>query len=314
MTRRFLLESLFDIHSVLQSELASNPEQLRFEALHPELSFGHFSGEQIEFEGNVAIYRSYKVWIELAEQLNCRFLTPALVEWPFVEIRYMPLDTGASWHANAKPSGDTEKYGDQSGYFRINKLEEPSFLVEYIEALKQIPFPREPRVLNLGVNRGDEFSLFDRLFGKERCAEFSFVGLDHCASAIAYARERFSKPNYRFIEADLRHFAALDLGQFDLIISIGTLQSPSVRGRELLKYLVKNTLHDDGHMILGFPNCRYIDHEIRYGAKMKNYRRPELSLVVKEVMMHKRYLQQQRFRVILTGKHTLFLTGLRLPR
>ena len=62
-------------------------------------------------------------------------------------------------------------------------------------------------------------------------------------------------------------------------------------------------------MILGFPNCRWIDGEMIYGAKAKNYAFPEMSLLYKDVHFCKKYLQQKKFRVTVTGKNYIFLTA-----
>jgi hypothetical protein len=73
--------------------------------------------------------------------------------------------------------------------------------------------------------------------------------------------------------------------------------------------LVQDHLTEQGAVILGFPNCRYTDGEVVYGAKVKNYTEPELSLLIKDIYFIKKYLQQHRFRVTLFGKHDLFLVG-----
>jgi hypothetical protein len=64
-------------------------------------------------------------------------------------------------------------------------------------------------------------------------------------------------------------------------------------------------------VILGFPNCRYVDGEVVSGAKVKNYSESALSLLVKHIYFVKKYLQQHRFKVTLFGSHYLFLSGVR---
>lgn len=314
---RFTKESLFEVLQALQKAICTVPpgeSSIVFEVLHPDLSSTHFSGEYVEIEGQSYIYRSLKTWMELAEQLRCRMWTPEPTESEhFVRLRWTPQDESASWHTQSAPSGHAEKYGTESGFFRLNKLEEPSFLMEYLESIRAIPLPPNARILNAGVNKGDEFEIFLQLFSPEEIEQMTFVGIDHSASAIEHARKRFPSTSFEWMAADLNDIEALELEPFDLIISIGTLHSSSLRSHEVFSTLVRKTLKPNGHMILGFPNCRYIDHEVRYGAKMKNYSRPELSVMWKEVAYHKRYLQQHHFRVTLTGKHTLFLTAVRLP-
>jgi len=317
MTRTFTNESLFDIVQYLQEALPSHRESsktLSFKVVDPDLSHELFPGEHIQVDGQTYTYRSYQQWMELAEQLDCRFLTPRLEAPHFVQIRFRPLQIQDSWHKTALPSGHHEKYGVDSDFFRIHKLEEPSFLIEYLESLKMVALPPGARILNIGVNKGDEFELFRKWLPSETLESMHFVGIDHSATAMKYARTQFPEPTFSFITADLNEFEQLQLGQFDLIISIGTLHSPKLKGHDLFRILVKQHLTETGCVILGFPNCRYLDYSLRFGAKVKNYRRPELSLLFKEITYFKRYLQQQRFRVTLAGKHTLFLTANRLPK
>ena len=73
--------------------------------------------------------------------------------------------------------------------------------------------------------------------------------------------------------------------------------------------IVQNYLKNDGAMILGFPNCRWIDGQMIYGAEVKNYNFSELSLLFKDVNYCKKYLQQKKFRVTITGKDYIFLTA-----
>ena len=56
---------------------------------------------------------------------------------------------------------------------------------------------------------------------------------------------------------------------------------------------------------------RYLDGEIKYGARKKNDRQPELSLVVKDLNFYMRLLQKRGFQTTLRGKYYLFLTGVR---
>ena len=64
--------------------------------------------------------------------------------------------------------------------------------------------------------------------------------------------------------------------------------------------------------ILGFPNCRYQDGDTLYGARMKNFSQPELSLLIKDVSFYKKYLQQHRKKVFITGRHYILVTGVHL--
>jgi hypothetical protein len=72
---------------------------------------------------------------------------------------------------------------------------------------------------------------------------------------------------------------------------------------------VRHWLERSGGVILGVPNCRYLDGEQLFGARTKNFRQPELGLLIKTVAHWKKYLQQHRRKVYVTGKHCVLVTG-----
>ena len=100
------------------------------------------------------------------------------------------------------------------------------------------------------------------------------------------------------------------LGRFDLILAIDTLQSSSIDDRALLRHLVQQRLTPRGAVLLGVANCRYLDGEVVHGARMKNFRQPELGAVIKDVAFYRKYLQQHARTVHVTGKHELLITAL----
>ena len=70
----------------------------------------------------------------------------------------------------------------------------------------------------------------------------------------------------------------LNLGRFDVLLSLDTLQSPTMKPKPLFQQLFQNHLHPGGRVLLSLPNCRYRDGQIEYGARTKNFQRAELSL------------------------------------
>ena len=44
---------------------------------------------------------------------------------------------------------------------------------------------------------------------------------------------------------------------------------------------------------ISIPNCRVIDGETVYGARMVNFRQPELGLLVKDVAFYRKYLSEK---------------------
>lgn len=134
--------------------------------------------------------------------------------------------------------------------------------------------------------------------------------MDHSASAIEEARARFPDARHRFVVADLNALPE-DLGRFHLVVSVGTLQSPGVDDHALLRKLVQEHLEPRSALLLGFPNSRFRDGEVVYGARVRNLREPDLSLLVKDLSFYRRYLHQHGFRTFLGGKYDLLLTAVR---
>jgi len=282
-------------------------EKVEFIVVNPDIKTSTYSGNIIFINNEEYIYRGYKAWMELAHILKCRVLTPILQENNnFVLIKYEKLNEDVSFHTNT----DTAefKYGSDSIFSKIHKMEEPSFLHYYKQALQNASINKRLRILNLGVNSGDEFD-----FIKEYASNFNnleLIGIDYCKSAIDDAKDKFNADkNISFYTHDINDLASLELGKFDLIISIGTLQSSNLEFNPLFMSIVQNQLKRDGAMILGFPNCRWLDGEMIYGARAKHYSFSEMSNVYKDAIFCKKYLQQKKFRVSITGKDYIFLTA-----
>ena len=304
---------LAEILAFVRRRLQAGASSVSFQVLDPDLGRGLYAGERVRVGDREFVHRPLRVWIDLAERMHLRLATPRTSGEHLIRLELSPLDEGARW----EPAGSvpvTEKYGRDSGYQRIFKAEEPSFVLDLADVLERIGLGPGARVLDLGVNTGDELSLMASLW-PELGRSGTFVGVDHSATALEVARARFPGPRHRFVEADVDTLARLDLGApFDLIVCIGTLQSPGVDDRALLRHLVQDRLSGSGAVVLGLPNCRYLDGELLHGARTKNFRQPELSLLVKNVAFYRRYLQQHRRKVYVTGKHTVLVTGVALAR
>lgn len=290
----------------LRSATLRPGEPLRFFALNPDAATGLYEGEYVERGGRRFRYRSLRGWGELADRLGCRLSVPKAVQADeaLLELTFSKLEPG-SWHQGKAPG--SEAYGPDSPFSRVQKLEEPTFLLDYQEALTRVALEPESKILSLGVGRGDELGPFAALPHAET---FGFTGVDHSAGALEVARTRFPGPNYRFIQADVNDLSGLE-GRFDLAVAVATLQSPGVDDRALLRDLVQNRLDATGSVILALPNSRYEGVTLGYGARLKNLSEPDLSLVIKDASFYRKYLQQHRFRVFVTGRYYLFLTAVR---
>ena len=281
-------------------------EVVKFEVLNPDTSSSTYSGNSLKIGNDDYIYRGYKAWIDLAQTLSCRMLTPTIKSTNTILIRYEKLNADDSFHKSI--TDKEEKYGQESIFSEIHKNEEPAFIAPYLKALENANINQRIRILNLGVNSGDEFEVIQEYATNFKNLEI--VGIDYCPSAINAAKEKFKEhSNISFYTHDINDLATLRLGKFDLIISIGTLQSSNLEFNPLFMSIVQNQLKRSGAMILGFPNCRWVDGEMIYGARVKNYPFSEMGLLYKDVIFCKKYLQQKKFRVTITGKDYIFLTA-----
>jgi len=305
---KFTTQTMLKIITTLEDKLGTlNPNEIvEFEVLNPDITSSTYSGNLVDFENTKYIYRGYKAWTDLAEILKCKMLTPHAKNSHAITIRFEKLNDDVSFH---KSSDTAEfKYGSESIFSKIHKNEEPAFVHYYKQALKNVDVNKRLRILNLGVNSGDEFELIQKYAINFK--ELELVGIDYCTSAIDEAKEKFlACGNIKFYTHDINDLESLNLGKFDLIISIGTLQSSNLDFNPLFMSIVQNQLNKDGAMILGFPNCRWLDGEMIYGARVKNYPFSEMGLLYKDAIFCKKYLQQKKFRVTLTGKDYIFLTA-----
>ncbi len=305
----FTHHTMQKILPILNNRLKTD-SSVSFEVLNPDLGRG-YAGNSITIEEKRYIYRGYKTWTDLAELLMCKMLTPKEGSYPFVTLCFQKLEIQSSFHLNTQSSKE-EKYGTASHFFQIHKMEEPAFLYYYQQALTNVKIEERKCILNLGINRGDEFKVIQNRLDTQTYQNMKFVGIDHSKTAITYAETLFPEDNVQFYTADINHLETLNLHKFDLLISIGTLQSPSINFKPFFMSLVQNYLEKDGAIILGFPNSRWIGGEMIYGAKAPNYAMSEMSLLYNDVIFCKKYLQQHKYRVTLTGKQYLFLTATKI--
>ena len=306
--KTFTSESLTNILKWAKMCLTES-DTITFQVLNPDMGLGHYAGEILTIEGTDYLYRSYKAWSDLGELLFCRLLTPKPLSEHTIAITYEKLDLSDSFHRSQEKE---EKYGTASRFAAIHKNEEPAFLSPYLRALRSVKVGEKKRILNLGINTGDEFDLIRQILPSEEYHALELVGIDFSSSAITVARERFSEGNADFYVHDINDLASLGLGKFDLIITIGTLQSSTLEFKSLFASLVQDYLSKEGAMILGFPNCRWMGGEMIYGAKAPNYPYSEMSILIKDIYYCKKYLQQKKFRVTVTGKDYLFLTATKI--
>jgi len=294
VSRRFTGEPLSTIILHVDEGL-SRGEAVEVIVADPDHGAGMYAGEHL----GDAIHRPWRVWTELADRLGARLGTPRIVDGE-VALRFEPL---ALDRVPERGAG-TEAYGTGSGFARIHKLEDPGFILDLGEALIRATLPAAPRVLAIGVNTGDELAVIYATAPDARV-----TGIDHSESALAVGRSRY--PAATFVVAGVA--LPLAVGRFDLVLAIGMLQSGDLDDRALLRRLVQDHLEPTGAVILGIPNCRYVDGELAFGARMRNFSQPELGLVIKDIAFFRKYLQQHHRQVFVTGRNYLFVTGVAEP-
>jgi len=255
-----------------------------------------------------AMAGGWRAWFDLAEGLGCRLEAPRSRGGGRAGMRLVPLPPEAAWHAGGA-AADGERYADPAGFGAVRKLEHPGFLLPLLEALERLRPPDGGRVLVLGCHRGDEIAALGLL--EPAPAGLDVVGVDRSAGALAEAAARF--PAARFMELDVADLPP-DLGRFDLVVAIALLQRPDVDDRALVRRLVQQHLAPAGGLLLGLPNGRFRGAEPVWGARTRNYREPDLSLVVRDLAAYRRYLHQHGFRTHVGGRYDLLLSAWRSSR
>ncbi|MFC6591649.1 class I SAM-dependent methyltransferase [Deinococcus lacus] len=266
--------------------------EVSFSAPDPDLGLGLYAGEAVPG----GRHRSWLVWAEVAEALGAHLLTPERLAGGRVQVRLRRSGAVARFGSD---------YGAGSEFGRIDKLEDPSTLLGLVQALRRTLPPPGGRILALGVGSGRELQALDWAAGGPHGCEV--VGLDKDASALAQAQQRY--PDYRFAVQDVQQLGP-DWGRFDLILSLSLLQSPGVQIDPLLRTLRSQHLTARGSLVLGFPNVGYSGGELSYGARMRNFAQPDLSLLMADVAQVRRFLHKHGFKVFVTGKHEVFVTAL----
>ncbi|ADV68873.1 class I SAM-dependent methyltransferase [Deinococcus maricopensis] len=288
----FSFEPLSAVLPALRAALAAAP-LVAFTAPDPDAGVGLYAGEVTAW----GVHRPYGVWVDVADRLGAHLLTPERAEEGRVRLRLRRDASGVL-------RGGAGGYGADAAFQRVDKLEDPAFLEDFLEALGRAPLRAGARVLAVGVNSARELRALALAYPD---LALDVVGVDVDASALALAAQRF--PAFTFVERDVNAAPWADLGRFDLIVALSVLQSPGVDLDRAVRTLTRAHLAPGGTVVFGFPNARYVDGRLSYGARLRNFQRPELSLLMKDVAQVRRYLQKHAFRVFVTGKHEVFVTG-----
>ena len=289
----FGTESLAVILPKLRKALEDTGE-VTFSVPDPDAGQGLYAGECTD----LGRHRSLALWQDVAEVLGARLLTPQVLEGGRVELTLQRLPP-------ILRDGD---YGAGSEFGRIDKLEDPWFLRGFVEALTRAKLTAGAQILSVGVGAGRELEALALAYPGTR---FEVVGLDLDETVLSLAHAKY--PDWRFEVGDVMALSP-ELGRFDLIVALSVLQSRGVILEVALRGLMKGHLMAGGSLILGFPNSRYSGGELRYGARMLNFRDPDLSLLMADVALVRRHLHKHGFKVYVTGKYEVLVTGIAIRR
>lgn len=260
----------------------------------PALGVGLYAGEVRVNAEDEFPHRPWTVWTDLADLLDAHLLVE--------EVR--GGEARLTFRRRSGRLDTAQDYGADSEFARVNKLEDPVFLFTLVEALRRVSPPAGGRVVALGVGSGRELDALALAFPD---TNFEVVGLDLDASALAVAQARHS--GYTFRQQDINALPS-DLGRFDLVLALSVLQSPGVSLDGVLRTIHREHLQAGGGLVLGFPNARYSGGELSYGARLRNFARPDLSLLFADVAQTRRYLQKHGYKVFVTGKYEVLVTAI----
>ncbi|MEN8303763.1 MAG: methyltransferase, partial [Campylobacterota bacterium] len=86
----FTKEAMLQIITTLKDKLdnLNAKEIVEFEVLNPDTFSSTYAGNIVFMDGKPYLYRGYKSWVDLAQVLHCRMLTPAIKSSNTILIRY----------------------------------------------------------------------------------------------------------------------------------------------------------------------------------------------------------------------------------
>lgn len=248
-----------------------------------------------------------RAWLDLGDAVGARLHAPRPHPGPGparLRLRFEQLAGEADLHAGGGRPRD--RYGAGRDFARLRKMALPGFVLPLLDALAFAAPRASERVLVAGCHRGDELEALAQ--ATPPVPPERVTGVDRQPDALDEARRRH--PRARFLDADLTALPA-ELGRFDLIVVVGVLQSPELDGPALLRALVRDHATPTGGLVVGLPCSRLVGGEVVWGARTRNFAEIDLSLVVRDLAGHRRYLHQQGYRTRIGGRYDLLLTARR---
>lgn len=117
------------------------------------------------------------------------------------------------------------------------------FWPEMEEFLKYIKKFENPKIIDIGCGSGRLYS-----FLKKHLENFEYIGIDQSEDLIKTAKSNL--PDVKFLNSDLLDIEKLNLGKFDIVISLAMFhhleRKKQVNGANILK----NLLQKDGYLMI----------------------------------------------------------------
>lgn len=255
-------------------------------------------------------YRNLRMWLDLADGVHAHLqLRPPEARdehEPWI-LAFTKRTGELEVHDPNLPAA--ERYAEGGPFARLYKPDHPGFLLPLLDALGFAAPTSIERVLILGCHDGDELDVLAQ--HKPQIPASAVTGVDRDHAAVERALSRF--PEATFLQADLGEVDQLRRveGRFDLLLAINVLQSPSLNGPAVLAHFVREHLQPSAGVIVGVPASRFVEGDVTWGARTRNFRETDLSLAVRDLAGHRRYLHQQGFRTRITGRYDLLVTARR---
>ena len=117
------------------------------------------------------------------------------------------------------------------------------FWPEMEEFLKYIKKFENPKIIDIGCGSGRLYS-----FLKNHLENFEYIGIDQSEDLIKTAKN--SLPNVKFLNSDLLDIEKLNLGKFDIVISLAMFHHLDKKDQTKGAGLLSNVLKKDGYLMI----------------------------------------------------------------
>ena len=220
---RVLSQPLYELMEDLGKLLQLNQE-LKVFVPKPPIHQNYYEGELYKHAEHMVRFRSLRAWTEITQILDVSYHIEAVTSLWYEFKLFKQSDSLHTWHHHALESGHPEKYGINSEYSRISKLEEPRQLDDLYKVAQSIKRKPIKKGLAIGCNQGDELlGLWRGLSDQQQESIQWLIGLDHSESTIKAAQTKYNParyPKFKFEVIDASAVEASRYGDLDLLMAL----------------------------------------------------------------------------------------------